>query len=61
VEFSSIIFTIDHWVASSQLKLYLFPDEFIYLSERFTRLGPIEVKGEEVSLVEKIVHNRKNN
>jgi hypothetical protein len=53
--------SIHPWVARSQLKLYLFPDKFIYSNECFTRPGPIEVEGEEVCFVEKIVEDRKKN
>jgi hypothetical protein len=53
--------SIHPWVTRTQLKLYLFPDESMYPSERFARPGPIEVKGEEVWVVEKIVDDRKKN
>jgi hypothetical protein len=61
VKFSPMMSSIHPWVARFQLKLYLFPDESMYLSKRFARPGPIKVKGEEVWVVEKILNNRKKN
>jgi hypothetical protein len=52
---------IHFWVAKSQLKLYVFHDESMYPSKHFSRRGPMEVKGEEVWVVERIVDVRKNN
>jgi hypothetical protein len=53
--------SVHSWVARSYLNLYLFPDTSLYSSRYFTRLGPIEVKGGEVRVVEKIVDDRKKN
>jgi hypothetical protein len=39
-------------VVRSQLKLYLFPDESLYSIKCFIRLGPIEVEGAEVYVME---------
>jgi hypothetical protein len=61
VEFGAMIFSIHPWVANSQLKLHLFPVESMYLSKCITRPRPIEVEGEEVGVVEKIVDDRKKN
>jgi hypothetical protein len=60
VEFGSLMSSVHPWVARSQLKPYLFPDEFMYPSECFPRSGHIEVK-EEAWVVEKIVDDRKKN
>jgi hypothetical protein len=59
VEFGTIMFNVRIWIIRSQLKLYLFPDQSIYSSECFPRLGPIKVKGEEVWILKKIETNSK--
>jgi hypothetical protein len=48
VEFAPIMSSIYPWVAGSQLKLYLFPNESIYPREFFARPGPFEFEGNEV-------------
>jgi hypothetical protein len=48
VELSPMMSSVYPWVARSQLKLYFFPDKFMYLSKCFARPGPIDVEGEEV-------------
>jgi hypothetical protein len=53
--------SVHPWIARSHLKLYLFPDESMYPSKCFPRPELIEVEGEEVWVVEKIVDNRKKN
>jgi hypothetical protein len=59
VEFGPVISSIHPWVARSQLKFHLFSDKSMYPSECFARPRPIEVEGEEMWVVEKIVDNRK--
>jgi hypothetical protein len=51
--------SIHPWVARSQLKLYLFPEESTYPSKHFTRPEPIEVTREEVWVMEWIENERK--
>jgi hypothetical protein len=41
VEFGSMMSSVYPWVARSQLKPYLFSDKYMYLSEHFTRPGPL--------------------
>jgi hypothetical protein len=53
--------SVHPWVARSQFKLYIFPDESMYPRKHFSRPGPIEVKGEEAWIVETIVDDRKKN
>jgi hypothetical protein len=44
MDFGSMMSSIHPWAARFQLKLYLFPNEFMYLSECLTGTKPIEVK-----------------
>jgi hypothetical protein len=61
VEFGPMMSSINPWVARSQFKLYLLPDQSMYSSKCFARLGSIEVEGEEVWVVENIVNDRNKN
>jgi hypothetical protein len=61
IVFSPMMTSVHPWVARFQFKLYLFPNGSMYLSEHFTRSGPIVVKGEKVWVVEKIVDDKKKN
>jgi hypothetical protein len=54
-EFGSKMSAVHPWVAKSQLKLYLIPNMCMYLSKCFSRPGHIEVEGEQVGVVEKIL------
>jgi hypothetical protein len=61
VEFSPMMCSVHGSVATSQLKVCLFPDKSMYSSECFARPGPIAVKGGKVCIVERIVDDRRKN
>jgi hypothetical protein len=61
VQFGPMILSVQPWVARSQLKLYLFPDQSMYAIQCFPRPEPIEVEGDEARVVEQIVDDRKKN